>query len=256
MFSARNKARVTAAGAVLALTAGLGAVTAVTSAQAATPSCGSSCVDVFSKQFGTFHHPGFALDTLSQGKKIGQPQILFRTSNSDPAEDYTVSYQGTVSDFFAAGLVSSAVELHYGGAIFPNVPSGNLLYPNDFAYEIQYSPFGVDSGLCAGLTSTAFAGEKVSLQPCGVSAKTVWIIDTAGSPATITHGYVPLVNGSDTNFSHPYVLHYPSGYPTDKPRVQLDVTAITGFSQGTPPGPVLGSVNSNQLWGADLGPLK
>jgi len=32
------------------------------------------------------------------------------------------------------------------------------------------------------------------------------------------------------------------------------VTNITGFSNG--PGPVLGTVNVNQLWGADFGILK
>ena len=72
-----------------------------------------------------------------------------------------------MSDFFAAGLVSAAVNLHYGG--------GAVGFPDDFAYEIQYSPFGVDSGLCVGVGSTAVAGTKVALEPCGVSSKTVWI---------------------------------------------------------------------------------
>ena len=49
-----------------------------------------------------------------QGAKVGQPIILFRTSNTDPAEDIVPSIQGTTSDFFAAGLVSAAVDLHYG----------------------------------------------------------------------------------------------------------------------------------------------
>src|SRR5271165_6313782 len=107
------KSKVFAAAAALTLTATLGAAGA-TSAWAATPSCGPSCVDIFSKEFGTFGHPGFVLDTLRRGEKVGQPQILFRTSNADPAQDYTVSFQGLVSDFFAAGLVSAAVNLHYG----------------------------------------------------------------------------------------------------------------------------------------------
>ena len=51
---------------------------------------------------------------LRQGEKVGQPIILFRTANYDPALDWTFSIQGTVADFFAAGLVSSAVALHYG----------------------------------------------------------------------------------------------------------------------------------------------
>ena len=42
-------------------------------------------------------------------------------------------------------------------------------------------------------------------------------------------GFFPLINGSDTNFSQPFVLTYPKGgYPTDKPRPQLKVTNLTG----------------------------
>jgi hypothetical protein len=33
------------------------------------------------------------------------------TSNHDPAEDFTVSRQGTVGDFFTAGLVTAALNL-------------------------------------------------------------------------------------------------------------------------------------------------
>jgi hypothetical protein len=133
---------------------------------------------------------------------------------------------------------------------------------NDPAFEIEYAPFGVDSGLCMGLASTAVSGEGVTLQPCGVSSKTVWIVDILDSlNTTFAGGYVPLINGSDTNFSQPFVLTYPaSGQPTDKPRPQLEVTNITGFSQTSPPfnipGPELGTVNVNQLWGADFGILK
>ena len=185
------------------------------------------------------------LDVLRQGEKVGQPIILFRESNSDPAEDFTISSQGLVSDFFAAGLVGAAVNLHYG--------AGAVGYPDFEAYEIQYSPFGVDSGLCVGVGSTAVAGTKVALEPCGVTSKTVWIKDYSNA-AGIFGSYVPLINGSDTNFSQPFVMTYPaSGYPTDKPRVQLYTTNLTGFSQGSGFDPT--GVNSNQLWGADTGVL-
>jgi hypothetical protein len=243
------KSKVLAAAATLTLVSGVGAAGALTAgtASAATPSCGNSCINIFSHQFGTHKSPNYVVDVLKQGEKVGQPIILFRTANFDPAEDFTVAVQGTVADFFKAGLVSAAVALHYGG--------GAVGFPNDFALEIEYAPFGVDSGLCMGVASTAVAGEGVTLQPCGVSAKTVWIVDTFDSPTTLFNGYVPLINGSDTNFSHPYVLTYPNNsVPTDMPRPQLFVTNITGFSNG--PGPVLGTVNVNQLWGADFGILK
>jgi hypothetical protein len=38
------------------------------------------------------------------------------------------------------------------------------------------------------------------------------------------------------------------------PRPQLTVTNLTGFSNG-PNGPELGTVDSNQLWGANFGVL-
>ena len=174
------KSKVFAAAATLTLVGGIGAIGA-SAASAATPSCGNSCIDWFSRDFGTHASPNFVLDTLRQGEKVGQPQILFRTSNADPAEDYTISEQGTVADFFLAGLVSATTALHYGcdGVNFPGdscAPAGP--FPNLNAFEIEYAPFGVDSGLCMGVAATAFQDEGVTLQPCGVSAKTVWIVDT------------------------------------------------------------------------------
>jgi hypothetical protein len=249
------KSKVFAAAATLTLVGGVSTV-GMLSAGAATPSCGHFCVDIFSRQFGTHRTPNFVLDVWRQGAKVGQPIILFRTSNTDPAEDINASFQGQTSDFFGAGLVSAAVELHYGAGLgLPTTgPKGNG-FPNDPAFELEYTPFGVGSGLCVGVAATAVQGSKVSLQPCGASSKTVWIVDT-GDSVTINHGYVPLVNGSDTNFSHPFVLTYPSnGYPTDKPRPQLITNNLTGFT-GNFLVPVLGSINDNQLWGADFGVLR
>jgi len=262
------RSKALAAAAALSL-AGVTLAAGASATWAATPSCGNDCLDLFSKQFGTFFHPQFVLDTLRQGARVGQPQILFQGSNSDPAEDYTPSIQGTTSDFFAAGLVSAAVELHYGGAKYLQNPAGNTSYPDDPAFELEYAPFGVDSGLCVGLARTAFQGEGVTLQPCGVSAKTVWILDiplnrlqqSDGCPLNPLYFLeAPLINGSDTNFSHPFVLTYPAnGNPVDKPRPQLMVQNLSGFSQ-TGDGSVCGTNSipgprSNQEWAAVTGVL-
>jgi hypothetical protein len=265
------KSKVFAAATTLALVGGVGTAGVLTAgtASAATPSCGIACVNLFSYDFGTHHSPNFVVDVLRQGEKAGQPIILFRTANFDPAEDWTVSFQGTVIDFFEAGLVSSAVALHYGcvpisaGGDFTNCPfsvsSASGPKSSDYlAFENQYAPFGVDSGLCLGVAATAFNDEGVTLQPCGVSSKTVWILDTLDQQFTHAwaHGYIPLINGSDTNFSQPFVLTYPNqSYPTDRPRPQLVVTNLTGFSFHV--GNLFGTgANSNQLWGATFGELK
>ena len=272
------KSKVLAAAATLTMISGAGAAGALTAgtASAATPPCGNFCIDVFSHQFGTHKSPNYVVDVLRQGEKVGQPIILFRTSNFDPAEDWTAGFQGTVADLYAAHMVSAQVALHYGcipatqpGTNFPNCPANVFGIPipstgsSDLqAFENEYAPFGVDSGLCLGVAATAFNDEGVTLQPCGVSSKTVWILDFLDSFNTfVTGGYVPLINGSDTNFSHPFVLTYPNqSFPTDKPRPQLVVTNITGESNASPPtfipGPELGTVNVDQLWGADFGILK
>ncbi len=225
------------------------------SAPSSTPQVNINLVggSIFSRQFGTRSSPNFAVDVLGQGENAGQPIILFHTASSDSAQNWTVSSQGPTAQFYRSGLVGTAVAMHYGcipGVNFPNCYGQTAVAVNDPAFEIQYAPNGVDSGLCMGVASTAVQDEGVTLQPCGLSARTVWIADDFGSPSALSNGYIPLINGSDTNFSQPFVLTYPaSGYPTDMPRPQLMVDQITGLSQGSPPGPELGTVEDNQLWG-------
>jgi len=252
------KSKVFAASAALTLIGGVGAISAV-SASAATPSCGHTCIDLFNRQFSSHTNPSFVLDVLKQGEKTGQPIILFRQSNADPAEDFTVSYQGQVSDFYAAGLVSSSLDLHYGGGceVYETPTPGPVTnpgtcatyYPDDFAFEVEYSPYGVDSGLCVGTAATAGQGTAVSLQPCGVSAKTVLIQDIDNATG-FADTYAPIISGSDTNFSHPYVLDYPTNaYPTDSPRAQV----ITNELQLNAHHDV---VNDTQEWSENFGTLR
>jgi hypothetical protein len=98
--------------------------------------------------------------------------------------------------------------------------------------------------------------EGVSLQECGASSKTVWAVDIYDQPieSFFLH-YYPLINGSDNNFSQPFVLTYPqSGYPTDKPRPVLQVDNLSGYTTGFPPILNYPSIDDNQMWGADFGP--
>jgi len=241
-MSIKNKVFAAAAALTLAGSVASAGMMTAGPASAATPSCGDQCVDLFVQTFSTHRHPNFVLDTFKQRQATGTPIILFRTSNSDPAEDWTVSEQGTVSDFHAAGLVSSAVALHYGGGATIN----GVKTPDDVAFEWEYAPFGADTGMCMGVATTPQNNTPVTLQPCGVSAKTVWIVDSADA---ITKGhFVPLINGADTNFSHPYVLTYPQdSYPTDQPRPGLITYTLIGYSNGT--------IFDRQEWSADLGVL-
>lgn len=265
------KSRILALAATITLVGGVGAAGILTAgtASAATPSCGTSCLDGYSKMFGKV----FITDTLRQKEAIGQPVILFQRSNSDPAEDFTVSFQGHVSDFFAAGLVSAQVMKNYGcspGFVFSNGQGATITCPSpsadEVAGEIEYAPFGVESGLCIGVPVPrlpATGSAPVSLQPCGTDARTVWILDGVDVCQNFTFGEAPLISGADVNFSHPSVLTYPSsGFPTDKPRPQLLVKNLTGFSQNGPPSPnpsgcqSIAGADTSQLWSAYLGIAK
>ena len=232
------KSKMLAAAATLTLVGGAAATLASGPANAATPSCGHRCINLFSKKFSDVltTKPGFVVDVFRQGAKVGQPIIMFQSSNADPAEDFTVSLQGRVSDFVTAGLVSPALAIHYA---------------NDFAWEFQYSPNGVDSGLCVGTSSAPITNAPVTLQPCGVSAKTVWITDVQNIQrgGVFTFPYVPLISGAGSNFSNPFVLTYPqNGNPNDKPRPQLVTQNLHQFSRG--------QVFDNQQWSAFFGVLR
>ena len=233
------KSKVLAAAATLTLVGAAAGTLAAGPANAATPSCGHRCVNLFSKKFSDVltTKPPFVVDVFRQGANINQPVIMFQASNADPAEDFTVSLQGTVAQFAAAGLLpTGALTLHYA---------------TDLAFEFQYSPNGVDSGLCVGTASTPIANTPVSLQPCGVSAKTVWITDRQNrAPGGLfTFPYVPLISAAGLNFSNPFVLTYPqNANPNDKPRAQLVTQNLHRFSRG--------QIFDNQLWSAFFGILQ
>jgi hypothetical protein len=245
-------------GKTLAATAALGLAAACSgavvlgtgTASAATPPCGARCLDIFSKQFGTHRQPSFVLSVASKSATVGEPIIMYWQSDNNPAEDFVATRQGTVSEFNKVGLVSDAVDLHYG---------------SDYAYEYEYAPYGVDSGLCIGVAATAAAGSEVSLQPCSASSRTLWIVDSSDGQYSTGYGdwngdwyngNHALINGSDTDFSHPFVLTYPVGaFPASHPRAQLDTTNITGSTDDSSGIPCPIDVSSNQLWSWDRGSL-
>jgi hypothetical protein len=265
-MSVKRKLFAAAASLTLVGGAGVAGLAAAGTANAATSECGIQCWDIFSPEFGHHNSPNFVVDSYKQGQAPGTPIILFQVSNSDPAEDFTVGTPDLVSDYWQAGLVSPDVALHYGcedGVDFANCSKTSAygggtggVGVDDYAFEIQYAPYGAGTGNCVGVAATATSGEHVALEPCGVSGKTLWILDTLDAPWIDFHtGYFPLINGSDTNFSQPFVLTYPSnGYPTNIPRPQLEVTNLSG-TVINPFSPVVQDVNSNQLWGADFGQL-
>ena len=189
----------------------------------ATPPCSVFCASYFTEEYGS----EYVLNDFRGRQVAGTRVTLHYASNSDQAEDWTIWPTGTVSQLAAFGIVSQNLALHYGP---------------DQAFEAEYAPYGTGSGLCAGLAKTAANGESVTLQDCGQSGRTVWVIDAADQ----SDSYAPLINGSDANFSDPQVLTE-SGWPTRWPNPQLTSYRLQKFANGT--------VYDDQMWNNTVGVL-
>ncbi len=165
-----------------------------------------------------------------QGQSVGNAVILFTINNTDPAEDFTVGDQDPVSAYYDGGFVSAAVDQLYG---------------DDIAFEIQYSPLGAPTGLCVGVAATPVAGEHVTLQPCGINARTLWFADPS---ASLNDSFVPLINAATPDAADPFVLTYPAGAsPTATPSTVLEVDNLQENAAGQVP--------ISQLWSALYGTL-
>jgi hypothetical protein len=217
------KSKVLAAAVMLTMVSGL-CTLGTLPARAATPQCGPHCVQIFSAKFGTPEHPRLVESVFRGIAKAGVPTGLRRVSDSNPAGDMIVRRAGMVSDFYAAGMVSAAVNMHYGSLQ---------------AVQIEYAPRGKATGLCAGLATTAYQNEPLTLEPCTTPGTTVFIIDTADSPATAPT-YFPIVNASTTDFVHPFAMTIDAN-PAHKRFLPIRVRNLIGNPHHVP---------QNQLWGS------
>jgi hypothetical protein len=169
---------------------------------AATVACGSACKAPFARQWGV----NLIGAVLSGVPRHGQNAVLYPAAPRR-AEDWQFEYQGTVAAFYRDGIVGAAV-----GKTWPSYP----------AYEYEYTPGGKPTSLCLGTAVTAGPGTPLTLQPCGSTAKTLWIpllADRSG-------GYVPLINGSDTLTTSPYVM---TGHGPDANLTTAGLVKVAGI---------------------------
>jgi len=186
--------------AVLAL-AGGGTAAAATAGNAATSDC-ATCTNLAPQQF-----PGYVAAVSGGTAQVGQ-KVILSAAGPFSAEDFKQLFQGTVQDFFSAGIIGPAV---------------GLTWPSNPVYEFEFAPGGTDTGLCLGTGTTAANGVAVDLQPCGVNAQTTWIplaIDDIG-------GFEPLINGTDTEVNTPFVLSAGSSAASKLTTHKLDLIAGT-----------------------------
>jgi hypothetical protein len=206
------KSTIITAAVALAVIAGAG-VGVGAAANAATPKCGAECTDFYSRAFGS----ASVFDALN---RPGRLAVLAPASRANQGEDFGVDAVGPVRDLARAGLVAGGLNALYGALS---------------AYQIVYTPGGSPTDRCLGVASTPGAGTPVALEPCGATARTVWIFDPDGA-------YDALISAAtNQDFRHPFALTaLAPGFPL--------VTAP--LATGVP-----ASALARQLWSARQGVL-
>ena len=96
--------------------------------------------------------PGLHRERVPRIPHAGVPTTLQRTSDSNPDGDMIIPDGDLFLHFYAEGMVSAAANTHYG---------------SDEAVQVEYAPYGVPTGLCAAIaTSAPYENEGLTLQKC------------------------------------------------------------------------------------------
>ena len=191
-----------------------GAVTAaVPSASAATTQCGSGCFAFASGEYGETYVSAIQSRMPEQGSVV-----TLAGSGAYSGEDFVSLDEGTTTEFFQDGIVPITLA--------KNWPSYQL-------YEYEFAPYGHPTNLCIGTATAAVNGTELSLQPCGVNDQTLWLPETHDA----VNGFEPIIAGSDTRATAPYVIT--AGSPGG---------ALTTDEQASPE-------RSSQLWEEIVGVL-
>jgi hypothetical protein len=187
----------------------------------ATPACGANCFDLSSLVQGSqLIQNAYIHGDNGTGGRVGQFINLKTATNTSPNEDFTGAAVGDLADYCGSLIPGTSY-------VCENYPAG---YP---VFESNWAPFGNASGLCAGVAVANVNHEPVTLQDCGVTARTLWVGDLRDE--TIEYGslYTPWVNASDPNYSHPLVLTV--GGPKGRPASQLGVSRLNTLTGNVVP---------------------
>ena len=201
------KSKVFAAAATLTLVGGVGAAGAI-SASAATPSCGFTCIEVFNHNFGTHKHPNFILDTLRRARRSASRRSC--SASATPTRPRT-----TPSPTRAWCRLLPGRPGVRGGQ--PALRCRRRRVPGRL--RLRDPVRALRRGQRPVRRRRHHRGRRREGRPGAVWRLLQDRLDRRLRGLDLP-GYVPLINGSDTNFSQPFVLTYPGAVtrPTSRGR--------------------------------------
>ena len=144
---------------------------------------------------------------------------------------------------------SAALNLHYGGSC--RYGAGRTTPRSSSSTR----PSAWTAACAWAWPHRCFQGEKVTLQPCGVSSKTVWIVDTLDSVLdAVQRRYV----AADQRLGHQLLPPVRADLPEERLPDRHPAAAAHGhqpdrfLADGIPFLAIVGTMDDNQLWGARL----
>lgn len=220
------------------LAASTGIASASTHGKKETSACGTNCQNLFSDVLGSgTTMNAFVPGDTGLGGKVGQQVNLHFAENNRPNGDFIPDIAGRVWQFCG----------FFANDFFSPTSYICLNYPFFQVFELNWAPYGNETGLCSGVARAGVVGENVTLQICGASANTVWVLDrtnaslssdcrTAVSSLPVGPGaqgsvnMCPWINGGDTSFSDPLVLTAMLGTHNPPNQLKLERELATGGS--------------------------
>jgi len=166
----------------------------------ASGACGQGCVLLYSLRLGQASTiNAYIPSDDGRGGQVGRKITMRRAAARTPDGHFTLSFVARVSQF--CGI--DAHDFFSLGSYVCNHDS------NYWVFEAQWTPYGNSSGFCAGVAIPDKSGENITLRPCGVDDRTLWIASQANGSGGNCRGpvsFCPWMNASDNNFRHPQVL--------------------------------------------------
>ena len=188
----------------------------------ATTACAGDCTDI------GFVNPGFGRAILASHSGLdtaGNIVRLLQGSNGAPKEDFAVTEAGTIDPEYC----TSGGQAQPGSLFTANQCHllDSLGYGPDQTYQLAFDPnSGGPEDMCVGTVGPK-SGDKVRLEPCGVSARTVLIVAPTLPGGSTGTGFW-LVNGASDNFSNPNVLTSSGAFPSDPTWTKVNYNGSAG----------------------------
>jgi hypothetical protein len=188
--------------------------------------CAGNCFSLYSRELGT----GKTMSVLipadnGRGGAVGRRLNLSTARNHQPDSNFIPAQVGQVRQFCGA----------QANKFFSPTAYVCAHYARFWMFEATWAPFGNESDLCAGVAVAGRANQAVTLQRCGTSDRTLWILDRANGlsgDCRSPGNFCPWVSASNAPTGPPLVLTLAIRSPDLPDQLKIEPLQLAGRTAG------------------------